>query len=67
MSSKKERIAKLEAIVVDLCEKNNELNDAINMILRDVYDLQQFKRFVELSQTRRRDTLPKSISRECIT
>ena len=49
MSSKKERIAELETIVAELKQENKELNDAMNAILLDIRDLQQFKRFVELS------------------
>jgi hypothetical protein len=51
MSSKKERIAELETIVAELKQENKELNDAINAILLDIRDLQQFKRFVELSRS----------------
>ena len=50
MSSKKERIAELETLVAELKEENQELNAAINAILKDIRDLQQFKRFVELSR-----------------
>lgn len=51
MSSKKERIAELETIVAELKQENKELNDAMNAILLDIRDLQQFKRFVELSRS----------------
>ena len=51
MSSKKERIAELETLVAELKEENQELNAAINAILKDIRDLQQFKRFVELSRS----------------
>jgi hypothetical protein len=54
MSSKKERIAELETIVAELKQENKELNDAMNAILLDIRDLQQFKRFVELSHTSKR-------------
>jgi hypothetical protein len=51
MSSKKERIAELETIVAELKQENKELNDAMNAILIDIRDLQQFKRFIELSHS----------------
>jgi hypothetical protein len=54
MSSKKERIAALETLVAKLKEENQELNAAINAILKDIRDLQQFKRFVELSSASRK-------------
>lgn len=47
--SKTERIAQLEQQVRDLNEKLNEHLDVINMLLRDIRELQQFKRFIELS------------------
>lgn len=47
--SKTERIEHLEQQVRDLNEKLNEHLDVINMLLRDIRELQQFKRFVELS------------------
>lgn len=57
MSSKKERIAALETIITELKEENKELNDAINAIFLDIRDLQQFKRFVELSHASKRSNL----------
>ena len=67
MSSKKERIAALETLVTELAEENKELNDAINAILKDIRDLQQFKRFVELSQVPRHRNIPSSVASECVT
>lgn len=48
--TKKERIAHLENIVDELTAKNDELLKMMNVILRDIRDLQQFKCFVERSQ-----------------
>ena len=67
MSSKKERIAALETLVTELAEENKELNEAINAILKDIRDLQQFKRFVELAQAPRHRNIPSSVSSECVT
>jgi prefoldin subunit 5 len=67
MSSKKERIEELETIVAELKEENQELNAAINLILKDIRDLQQFKRFVELAQAPRHRNIPLSVSNECVT
>lgn len=55
--SKTERIAQLEQQVQELKEKLNEQLDAINMLHSDIKDLQQFKRFVELSQPSRNAAL----------
>jgi hypothetical protein len=52
--SKAERIERLEQQVRVLQEKLNEQLDAINMLLLDIKDLQQFKRFVELSSASRK-------------
>lgn len=52
--SKTERIAQLEQQVQELQEKLNEQLDAINMLYIDIKDLQQFKRFVELSNASRK-------------
>lgn len=52
--SKAERIEQLEQQVRVLQEKLNEQLDAINMLLLDIKDLQQFKRFVELSSASRK-------------
>lgn len=52
--SKTERIERLEQQVRVLQEKLNEQLDAINMLLLDIKDLQQFKRFVELSNVSRK-------------
>ena len=51
--SETERIAQLEQQVQELQHKLNEQLDAINMLLLDIKNLQQFKRFVELSSTSR--------------
>jgi hypothetical protein len=67
MSSKKERITELEALVAELKQENQELNTAINLILKDIRDLQQFKRFVELSQAPRHRNIPSSVASECVT
>ena len=67
MSSKKERIAALETLVAELKEENKELNAAINAILKDIRDLQQFKRFVELSQAPRHPIIPVSTASDCVT
>lgn len=48
--TKKERIAHLENVVDELTAKNDELLKMMNVILRDIRDLQQFKCFVERSQ-----------------
>ena len=48
--TKKERIAHLENVVDELVAKNDELLKMMNVILRDIRDLQQFKCFVERSQ-----------------
>lgn len=48
--TKKERIAHLEHVVDELTAKNDELLKMVNVILRDIRDLQQFKCFVERSQ-----------------
>jgi cell division protein FtsL len=50
----KERITQLEQQVQELTERLNEQLDAINMLHRDIKDLQQFKRFIELSSTSRK-------------
>lgn len=47
--SKTERIERLEQQVHELQEKL----DAINMLHSDIVDLQQFKRFIELSNASR--------------
>jgi len=52
--SKTERIAQLEQQVQELQKKLDEQLDAINMLLLDIKDLQQFKRFVELSSASRK-------------
>jgi len=52
--SKTERIAQLEQQVQELQQKLDEQLDAINMLLLDIKDLQQFKRFVELSSASRK-------------
>ena len=52
--SKAERIAQLEQQVQELQKKLDEQLDAINMLLLDIKDLQQFKRFVELSSASRK-------------
>jgi predicted RNase H-like nuclease (RuvC/YqgF family) len=49
--SKTERIERLEQQVHELQEKLNEQLDAINMLHSDIRDLQQFKYFVEHSQS----------------
>lgn len=67
MSSKKERIAELETLVAELKEENQELNAAINAVLKDIRDLQQFKRFVELSQVSRHSNIPVSTASNCVT
>lgn len=67
MLSKKERIAALETLVTELAEENKELNDAINAILKDIRDLQQFKRFVELSQASRHGNIPVNTVSRCVT
>jgi hypothetical protein len=67
MSSKKERIAELETFVAELKEENQELNAAINAILKDIRDLQQFKRFVELSQASRHSNIPINTTSNCVT
>lgn len=67
MSSKKERIAELETLVAELKEENQELNAAINAILKDIRDLQQFKRFVELSQVSRHSNIPVNTVSSCVT
>jgi prefoldin subunit 5 len=67
MSSKKERITELEALVAELKQENQELNTAINLILKDIRDLQQFKRFVELARAPRHRNIPSSVSNECVT
>ena len=67
MSSKKERIAELETLVAELKEENQELNAAINAILKDIRDLQQFKRFVELSQAPRHPNIPVNTVSNCVT
>jgi hypothetical protein len=64
MLSKKERIAELETIVAELKQENKELNDAMNAILLDIRDLQQFKRFVELSRTSKRLNLSSTVEKE---
>lgn len=51
--SKTERIERLEQQVRVLQEKLNEQLDAINMLHSDIVDLQQFKRFIELSNASR--------------
>lgn len=51
--SETERITRLEQQVQELQHKLNEQLDAINMLLLDIKDLQQFKRFVELSSASR--------------
>ena len=70
MSNKKERIAELETLVAELKEENQELNAAINAILKDIRDLQQFKRFVELSKAPRHRNIPSipvSTASDCVT
>jgi len=52
--SKTGRIEHLEQQVRDLNEKLSEHLDVINMLLRDIRELQQFKRFVELSSASRK-------------
>ena len=52
--SENERIEQLEQQVQELQEKLNEQLDAINMLLHGVKDLQQFKRFIELSSASRK-------------
>lgn len=52
--SKTERIEQLEQQVHKLQQKLDEQLDAINMLLLDIKDLQQFKRFVELSSASRK-------------
>ena len=52
--SKTERIERLEQQVHELQQKLDEQLDAINMLLLDIKDLQQFKRFVELSSASRK-------------
>jgi hypothetical protein len=52
--SKTERIEHLEQQVHELQQKLDEQLDAINMLLLDIKDLQQFKRFVELSSALRK-------------
>jgi iron uptake system EfeUOB component EfeO/EfeM len=52
--SKTERIERLEQQVHELEQKLDEQLDAINMLLLDIKDLQQFKRFVELSSASRK-------------
>lgn len=49
--TKKERVAHLENVVDELTAKNDELLKMMNVILRDIRDLQQFKCFVERSQS----------------
>jgi hypothetical protein len=51
--SKTERIERLEQQVHELQKKLNEQLDAINMLHSDIVDLQQFKRFIELSSASR--------------
>jgi archaellum component FlaC len=64
MLSKKERIAQLETIVQELKQDNEELVAMINMILKDIRDLQQFKRFIELAQVSNiKDALPSTEKR----
>jgi predicted RNase H-like nuclease (RuvC/YqgF family) len=55
--SKTERIERLEQQVRELKEKLNEQLDAINMLHSDIRDLQQFKYFVEHSQSSRKAVL----------
>lgn len=50
----KERIAQLEQQVQELTDRLNEQLDAINILYRDIKDLQQFKRFIELSNASRK-------------
>ena len=52
--SKTECIERLEQQVQELQQKLDEQLDAINMLLLDIKDLQQFKRFVELSSASRK-------------
>lgn len=52
--SKTERIEQLEQQVHELQQKLDEQLDAINILLLDIKDLQQFKRFVELSSASRK-------------
>ncbi len=52
--SQNDRIEQLEQKVQELQKKLNEQLDAINMLLYDIKDLQQFKRFVELSSASRK-------------
>jgi cell division protein FtsL len=63
--SKTERIAQLEQQVQELQEKLDEQLSAINKLLLDVKDLQQFKRFVELSNiSNRLQCVPVNAARE---